>query len=184
MGNSIQEQLLKAGLVSEEQLRNASKPPRQARHDGSKGTTRRRKRGSSVRPNATQRAATTKPSRQTPPPSLEELNARIRKLLEAHRENTEAAEVPYNFTRENRIKKLYVTEEQRQKLLAGDLVIAGYRRVHHIIPANVGEQIQGLREEIFVHRADPNSESQIQSQEPQSEGDQADKHIVPDDLIW
>jgi uncharacterized protein YaiL (DUF2058 family) len=84
--------------------------------------------------------------------------------------------------RENRIKKLYVTEEQRKALLAGELSIAGYRRVHHIIPTSVADEIQALRDEIYVHRSgQPESELAQADDTPAPE---AEEHAVPDDLVW
>ena len=180
MGNSLQEQLLKAGLVSEQQLERANKPARPPR---AKGQGKRRKRA--MGPKGSIKGNNGKPAQPAAPPgpTLEELNAKIRGLLDTHRQNAEDAEVPYNFARENRIKKLYVTEEQREKLLAGELAIAGYRRVHHIIPTGIADEIQGIREEIFVHRASdgvvpPNSEASPGDEEANGE------HDIPDDLVW
>ena len=173
MGNSIQEQLLKAGLVSEEQLKNANKPPRPARPKG-QGKRRKRAKGAErapLRQNMTPAKAT---------PTLEELNAKIRGLLEAHRQNLDDADVPYNFARDNRIKKLYVSEEQRQQLLSGELAIAGYRRVHHIHPKHIADEIQTMREEIFVHRATDEAETPAGADTPPAD----DEHAVPDDLVW
>ena len=96
----------------------------------------------------------------------------------------------YNWdykVQDDRIKKLYVTEEQRAGLLAGELAIAGYRRVHHIIPTPVADEILSLRDEIFVHRAGQEGEDQkTLAEKLESTGESADpeEHAIPDDLIW
>ena len=204
MGNSLQDQLLKSGLVSQEQLSNATKPARSNRPkaaDRKRGDKRRKRppqnadrerRGPSTSNTSGARGevAVSQPSL----PTLEELNSHIRKLLDDNRQNVAEAEVPYNFMRETRIKKLYVTEEQRRQLLSGELSIAGYRRVHHVIPTPVAEEILALRSEIFVHRAgetsptasdsptenetSPGAPSELDSTLPSSSED------VPDDLVW
>ena len=198
MGNSLQEQLLKAGLVSPEQLRDATQPPRvnQTKAADRKRGDKRRKR--SPRPTGGEQRSAPKPTAgppgaggpvAAPQPTLEQLNTQIRKLLDDNRQNVEDAEVPYNFMRENRIKKLYVTDEQRRQLLGGELAIAGYRRIHHVIPTLVAEEILALRSEIFVHRAtidsptpsanvaNPERASGPESTLPSSSAD------VPDDLV-
>ncbi|MCH9674982.1 MAG: DUF2058 domain-containing protein [Gammaproteobacteria bacterium] len=166
MGNSLQEQLLKAGLVSEDQLEKSRQPA--ARPKRRKGGDKRKK------SQAGRGAKPTKPAAPASTP-VEELNRQIRVLLDEHRQNDDTGEVPFYFQREGRIKKLFVTEEQRRRLVAGEFAVAGYRRRHHVIPLEVADQIQSLREEIFVFRSDPNAPVEA---DPSAEDD------VPDDLVW
>lgn len=173
MGNSLQDQLLKAGLVTEEQARRAREGRRGARgrRAGPKGD-RARARGE--KPPARARAAEPAPPPGAPADAEAErvkaLNVRIRRLIDAHRVNDDAAEFVFHFTRGDRVKHVYVTEAQRRDLARGVLAIAGFRARHHLVPAHVADEIHALRPEIFVFRAD-------------AAGDAVDDG-VPDDLVW
>ena len=189
MGNSLQEQLLKAGLVSEKQR---DKSLTRIKKSKTSRTSNQRESPLefTVKPRASAQQKAQPPDSAicpstTPPPTtsfpardrlpVEELNRQIRILLKEHRQNDDTSETHFYFPRDGRIKKLFVTEEQRAKLIAGELAVAGYQRRHHVIPVGVAEKILALREEIFIFRADPSS--------PKNE-DIALEHAIPDDLIW
>ena len=189
MRNSLQEQLLKVGLVSEKQQ--GKSPTHHKKSKASRDSKRRELHSglpvkphtsaqqkshsphSALSPCVTPQPTTPSPARDKLP--VEELNRQIRILLKEHRQNDDTGEAPFYFPREGRIKKLFVTEEQRTKLIAGELAVAGYQRRHHVIPVSVAEKILALREEIFIFRADLNS--------PENENI-APEHAIPDDLIW
>ena len=121
--------------------------------------------------------------------SVQTLNLRIRELLDRHALNDRKAEVAFNFTRENVIRRVYVTDEQRRKLAAGELAIVGFRRRHHIVPAAVADEIQALRSIVFVHRAagagaGVASDAPVPAPAAAAEDDPYRDFPVPDDLHW
>ena len=116
-------------------------------------------------------------------PSVRALNLRIRELLDRHAQNDRIAELAFNFTRENTVRRVYVTDEQRRRLAGGELAIVGFRRRHHLVPAEVADEIQGLRPIVFVHRA---AEAGDDAPTPDAapEDDPYRDFPVPDDLHW
>ena len=121
-------------------------------------------------------------------PSVQALNLRIRELLDRHAMNDRRAEIAFNFRRENVIRRVYVTDEQRGRLAGGELAVVGFRRRHHIVPASVADEIQALRPIVFVYRALPSGDAPVPGAAPDgSEPDSEDPYRdfpVPDDLHW
>ena len=116
-------------------------------------------------------------------PSVQALNLRIRELLDRHALNDRKAELAFNFTREHTVRRVYVTDEQRRRLAAGELAIVGFRRRHHLVPAEVADEIQALRPIVFVHRAaEAGGDSPVPDAAP--EDDPYRDFPVPDDLHW
>ena len=202
---SLQDQLLKAGLATPEQLRKARadqrreqrreprgrrdgqdasrtpgrRPPKRARgaaapasSPASDGDVGRRKERSTARGPAPGQDA-----------SVQALNLRIRELLDRHALNDRKAELAFNFARENTVRRVYVTDEQRRRLAGGELAIVGFRRRHHIVPAGVADEIQALRPIVFVHRAAP-AGGDAPHPESATEDDPYLEFPVPDDLHW
>ena len=164
MGRSLQDALLSTGLVTEDQVRGSKRSS--SKRSGKPAGRRKKKRA----PKSSRPAV----ARPKPEDAREILNAEIRALLDANRLNDESADTPFHFTRDSRVKHIYVTRAQRDRIVAGELAIAAYRRMHHVIPAAIADRIQALRPEIFVFRADGESGA----------GEAEDDHPVPDDLVW
>lgn len=222
---SLQDQLLKAGLATPEQLRKAQseqrraqrresrgkrdaqegsrtpnlRPPKRsraapgargvpddaaARRDGGAGGQRRA--GPRRRPDPGRVEVARSPpagTRSEADASVQALNLRIRELLDRHALNDRKAELAFNFTRENTVRRVYVTDEQRRRLAGGELAIVGFRRRHHLVPAKVADEIQALRPIVFVHRAAvAGSDSPAPDTAP--EDDPYRDFPVPDDLHW
>ena len=86
-------------------------------------------------------------------------------------------DTPFHFPRGDRLKRLYVSGEQRRRLAAGELAIVGFRGRHHLVARPAGERIRELRPEVFVFVA--------------AGGDGADEveegyegYEIPDGLVW
>ena len=227
---SLQDQLLKAGLATSEQLRKAqaeqrrekrreprgkrdaqdgsqapgTRPPKQrhaapgSRAGPGRETEQREEHGQPAgrhRRGAPRRAAGGHGQPESPrgrrpaeaPPgqdaSVQGLNLRIRELLDRHALNDRKAELAFNFTRENTVRRVYVTDEQRRRLAGGVLAIVGFRRRHHIVPAEVADEIQALRPIVFVHRAAP-ADADAPAPDAAAEDDPYRDFPVPDDLHW
>lgn len=194
MSNDLRDQLLKAGLVTEEQVTKAeqqrNKPqPKPAHKSGprkkasvrkSKATPRKRPAGQSEAADlAKAYAAREKQERreqETQAQAAREAEARrrevkgkLRELVEQHQQNLETADIPYRFTVSGKVKQVYVTEPQRQQLAAGELSIALLDGKRHILPPEIGEQILALDPERVVIRHDPST---------------AAEDDIPEDLVW
>lgn len=207
MARSLRDELLKAGLVTDEQAARAERGSRQspkpaaarARKSSPKPTsqsTRGRATGESRGRPPRRRAghaANREPreSRQTsgvaaspasPTPDPEErvrrLNVEIRRILDAEAEKAEPdSDTPFHFARGDRLKRLYVSADQRRRLAAGELAIVGFRGRHHLVPRRAGERVLELRPEVFVF---------IETGEAGADAtvDGYEGYEVPDSLVW
>ena len=162
----------------------AQSPGRSAAVRERPGAARGRRRERGRNENARQRPAESPPGPDT---TVQALNLRIRELLDRHALNDRNADLAFNFTRENTVRRVYVTDAQRRGLAGGELAIVGFRRRHHIVPAAVADEIRALRSIVFVHRAAAAGEvggSASVAPNASTQDDPYRDFPVPDDLHW
>lgn len=182
--SSLQEQLLKAGLVDEKKLARAKQ------EKNKQADQARRKRGKkSQPPDATRQRAQNKKAerdrelnRQRQQQARQkELAAQATQLIVDNRLERTRGEQPYGFVYKRKVKKIYVTEAQKKQLADGQLAIATYvaadGRLFELVPKAVAEKI-GQRDESFLVNIDPVEDSTRDENDPYSD------YEVPDDLIW
>ena len=224
MARSLRDELLKAGLVTNEQASRAergSRPPTKPAkskaagraqgktqdrtqgktQDGTRGKTQDRTRSRAARYSS--RREPRDPSKQRPPapipasapapapapapvkpPSpdpeerVKQLNVEIRRILDTEAEKAEPeSDTPFHFARGDRLKRLYVSEDQRRRLSDGGLAIVGFRGRHHLVPRRAGERVRELRPEVFVFVAagEAGADAVVEGYEG---------YEVPDGLVW
>ena len=190
MKNALQEQLLKAGLATEEQLTRAKsgkrKPPRQTRK-GSGGNPRPSRQKSNRKPAsehsdlakayaARQQAEREEAERKKRIKAQRKANrAKIRQLTLDNCLNVADADIPFQFMVGTNIKNIYVTEAQRKQLLDGQLQITFQDGKRCLITAGVAEQIHKLDPEKLI----------IKPAEVEEHVDESYAEFkVPDDLNW
>ncbi len=192
MGNSLRDELLKVGLVSEERLK---KPGRFKR--GKAGPGKKRKESStpppSERTNTTARHVLRENQRRTArfvrdttlsgttvaESAKNALRRKIQELIQTERFDHAQADVAYHFVKGKRIKRIYVTENQRAQLTAGTIVIAALEGNHHLLSRSAAEQLLSLAPQTIICGAAEaagggESPSEIHRYE----------HPVPDDISW
>lgn len=196
MGSSLQEQLLKAGLVTEQQVRREKARGTEAVRRGQK----HRKAPHAVRHRTQQStaAAVSKPTQESPartvptvakqsekqdkkaasPSDRKLLRARIKILLRRHRVNDAEAETPYHFLVGKHIRRIYVTDAQHALLCQGQLVIIPFGERHYLLSLDKVGALQQL---------DPNLTIITHKSANTTDSDTDDVYAgyrVPDDLIW
>lgn len=126
MGNSLQEQLLKAGLVNAQTVKQTRSDKRkQVKHSGGQPTPEEQAaRAAADR----ERAAKIERDRELNRQRQEEAARRaaeneIRQLIHTHRVVRDQGDLAYNFTDGSTLKRLYVNAEQHASLVAGRLAI-------------------------------------------------------------
>jgi len=175
---TLQEQLLKAGLVSSKKMdkvqRTAKKSRVQAREareaveENKKAQLERDKQLSEQQ----KQAALSK-----------EYKAQVKQLIEMNRVDISKGDIGFNFTDGNLIKKIFVDKTTQAQLINGRLAIARLvvessgESQYAIIPASVADKIaQRDANSIVLNSA--------LSQEEQDEEDPYADFKVPDDLMW
>ncbi len=186
MGNSLRDELLKVGLVSEER----PEKPRRARR-GKKRPAKKREPAPAQAPGDDSGAAARHVLRENQRRTARfvrdsslggvsvaenakrALRRKIQALIQDERRNHDQAEIPYHFIKGKRIKRVYVTEPQRDELTDGKLVIAALDGDHHLLTPEAGERLLALAPQTVIcsgAEAHPDSAD--------------DEHPVPDDITW
>ena len=158
MAKSLQDQLLGAGLATEEQLKKAQESKKRPKRSHKPKNTQQQikpKRGkkpaSDLAQFYQQRSSFEKKTRDDDEKKKKEAarikklnNKKIRKLLLDNLKNTDDAEIRYNFVVGTNIKYLYVTEQQQEALGKGELAITflGGRRC--LIPSSLVTELRVL----------------------------------------
>jgi len=178
MGNSLQDQLLKAGLATEKQAKKAKAgkaPPKR----GKKGQPPALSESTAAARQAqADKAARDKAlnEKRKAEAELRERRAQIRQLIDKHRLSRDEGEIGYNFVDRGKIRKLYVTPEIQTKLSKGQLDIARLDGRYDVVPAEVADRIRERDERCLVARPAPSGEP--------AEDDPYKDFKVPDDLMW
>jgi uncharacterized protein YaiL (DUF2058 family) len=179
MGNSLQEQLIKAGLADEKQARKARAPKQ---HQKKKKGQRNPQPGESARAARQVRAEKAARDRalnekRQAKAERKALVAQIRQLIDENRlERGEDAEIGYYFQDGDKIRKIFVTESMQRQLGDGQLEIVRLGGRYDLVPPAVADKIR-QRDPVFV------VERRVSEQEP-AEDDPYKDYKVPDDLMW
>jgi uncharacterized protein YaiL (DUF2058 family) len=190
MGNDLREQLLKAGLATQDQAREAGRKVAAERKQQSKGKKKKKKGqgGGSLadKNSAAYRAAMAQAAKVARDRELNaereaarrqrSLSAQVLDLLQGNAQEREGGDLAYNFVQDSRIRHIYVNAGQRKALAAGRLAIIGMDNGYYLVEHAVADRALTLEPTLFVHRAEP---------EPAPEEDDPYADFpVPDDLMW
>jgi len=178
LSNSLQNQLLKIGLVDEKKVKQVKKEKhKQAKQRGKKAVPV----DEAARLAQQSAAEKAERDRELNRQRREEaerraLAAQVRQLIEMNRLPREEGEIPYNFSDNNTVKRLYVTEQMQRQLGLGRLSIVRLDEQYELVPTAVAEKIR-QRDESCV----------ILCNEPDEHNDEDDPYAdyqIPDDLMW
>ncbi len=150
MGNSFQDQLLKAGLVNKKQVN-------KARHE--KKITRQQNKGKKTSENqseARQKKLVLEQRtrelnrRQNEEKMKQEKLAQARHLIETNRLPLDDHGEPYYFPVGKKIKRLFVSQEMTEQLSRGQLAIVKINDNYEVVTAKAAKQIAGRDREALV----------------------------------
>ncbi len=184
MGNALRDQLLKAGLVNEKQVKQATK-------EKQKEAKRQHGQVKSEVPDAEalriQRAKEEKIERDRQINRQRQLEAekkallaQIRQLVEQHKHEKGEGDTPYNFVDQGKVKRMYVSEPVRQRIVAGQLAIVRLEKGYELVPPETAEKIKSRMADCVVVQNEPKRQAATET----SPDDPYAKFQIPDDLIW
>lgn len=180
---TLQDQLLKAGLVNEKQAKQAGKDKRKqnkvARRTGEDLGEELKQSAQLSRAQKAERDRALNRERQLEQ-ERKAVAAQIKQLIQTHRQPKGAGygEVDYNFTDAKRIKKLRVSPAVQQQLIRGQLAVVRLGDDYELVPRVVADKI-ALRD------ADSVVVANTKSAQPQDEDEDPYKdYVIPDDLMW
>lgn len=182
MRNPLQDQLLKAGLVSKGK---AAKAVREQ--------DKKRKGKGPVAPSAEQvevrRLQAEKATRdralaaeRNARRERDEVRAQSRQIIETHQVEHEG-EIAYRFTDGNKIRSLWVDEALRTQLAQGALVVVRHGDGHALLPRPAADKVRERDPSLIVL---DNGRDDVRADDSAEDADDAyyKQFEVPDDLVW
>lgn len=175
MSQSLQDQLVQAGLARPGQ---AGKRDRKRKPGGGKpATASRRQQGqreADTKPGTTPHA---EPAAGKAPKSKRQLKRErieaVTQVISAHALPRAQGEVPYRYTRGERIKETWVSEGERKALAAGQIALIAQRGRNALIPAERVDEVRAIDPHAVLICVQTGADDEYEYGPP-----------VPDDLIW
>ena len=181
MGESLQEQLLKAGLVDKSKASQVRKQKSRKARQERKG----------ARPAPNSQAQRERPREQEEKSARDralneqrnearrqrEIAAQVSQLVKSHRHPRGDGENarPFHFENKGKIKRMYVSPETSEMITAGKLVIVNHNGVFELVPPEVAEKIR---------QRNPGLVIDLPQEGPAGDDDPYAAYTVPDDLVW
>ena len=176
---SLQDQLLKAGLVDDKKAhkikKNKQKQTRQKQKNKVETTDEAKLAAQQAQAEQVERDRQLNLQRKAET-ERKAVAAQVRQLVEMNRQSRDDGEVDYSFTDGTLIKRLSVTETQLKQLSNGRLSIIKLDNRYELIPTLVAEKIQQRDKGIPILSNQP-------TETPEEDDPYAD-YQVPDDLMW
>jgi len=178
---SLQDQLLKAGLVNQHKAKQVKTQKRKQAKQKNKSADQ----AEAQRLAREARAKQIEKDRQLNQQRNQEAEKRqqanqIAQLIETNKLAQEEEGIPYRFTDDNKVKEIYVSEAIRQKIISGRLAIVratGQR--YEVVASEVAEKIRQCDASVIVVLFD-NTEQKPND----AEDDPYKDYEIPDGLIW
>ena len=176
---SLQEQFLKAGLIDKKKVNKANQEKSlQKKVERQTGTQTvdeirlaaletQRKNAERARELNAQRDAAAK---------QKAIMAQITQMVQQSRQNKGKGDIAYNFTHDNKIKRIYVSAAVQTHLVAGRLVIVCQGDANELLPRVIADKI-----------AERNASLVVRVNKTSTEVDADDPYAafqIPDDLMW
>lgn len=182
MANSLQDQLLQAGVANKKQAKKAKHAQRMEKNRAKKGieqeetaAERARRKQKEQAEKDRQLAAAQKAKREE-----EEIGAQVRQLIDSNQLPREEGDQPYQFVQAKKINKIYVTAKQLKQLSNGYIGIVAKGDDFALVPTVVAEKI-GQRDEaavLVLHLTKSKSDNTRDEDDPYAD------YPIPDDLMW
>lgn len=180
---SLQEQLLKAGIVDKKKAKQAEQEKHKKNKQANKGQPQKDETKELAKQALAEKSARDRELNRQKEQAAEEkaVAAQIKQLIEVNHIDRSKGESSYQFTDGKKIKKIYVTEQQHNLLSKGSIAIV--RLAEHqndqyeLVPAGVADKIKQRDETIVI----------VQNEASTDNTDDDDYYAdfkIPDDLMW
>lgn len=179
---SLQDQLLKAGLIDTKKAKQANKEKRKetnvARRSAEPVFDEVKQSAEQVRVEKAERDRELNRQREE---ALQQkaIAAQIKQLIENHRQPKDAGkgDVEYNFTDGKLIKKMRVSSQVQEQIVRGLLAVVKLGEGYELVPCIVADKI-AQRDEKAVIVANVKAHTQTDDDDPYKD------YVIPDDLMW
>lgn len=182
MKNPFQDQLLKAGIVTKQQVNKVNQQKvnkqKQQRNDQKTPTDENTLEAQFTARAKAERDRDRALNQQKAQQARDRaISAEINQLIKNNCiKRDDHCEIAYNFEHQNKIKRLYINEDMKQRLLRGKLGIARIKGTYELVPLAIAEKIQSRNEKrIIIFDVE---------QAITDENDPYADHQIPDNLMW
>jgi uncharacterized protein len=176
---SLQEQLLKAGLVDKNKVKKVnqdkSKQKKVERRTGEQTVDEARLAALETQRKNAERARELNAQRDDAARQKAAM-AQIAQMVEKNRQSKGGGDIAYNFTHGTRIERIYVSAAVQAHLVAGRLAIVCQGGVTELVPRVIADKIAERDASLVVRVNKPGTE--IDADDPYA------AYQIPDDLTW
>lgn len=179
MRNSLQDQLLKSGLVNEKKIKEANRAKDKQKKQAGKSTAQldqeRRLAEQALRDKA--EADRERARQHNAAQHAREITAQIAQLVQHYRQPRTGGDIAYNFVDGGVIKKMLLGATLREQLIRGQLVIVRSGAAYELVPVAAAERIRSRDAGAIVVWNTPAADQS-------AEDDPYKDFPIPDDLMW
>ena len=185
MSNPFQDQLLKAGLVTKQQVLKAKrdKHMQTKQQRGTNTATVDETTVDETKARAQQIVAEKADQARDANKLKEEqsrqkaLNAEITQIISSHLiKRNEGCELGYNFEHEKKVKTIYINADMKQQIINGKIGITCLDNRYELVPRTIAEKIKQRNDKAIILYSDNLSSADVD--------DPYAKYKIPDDLMW
>lgn len=176
---SLQDQLLKAGIVDQKKAKKISKEKRKQAKQIPKGEVLVNESKEQA-----QRALARKADQDRQRNKLRQaqedkkaIHAQVIQLIKTNTIDRRGGETAYQFTDDKTIKKIYVTTQLQNELSRGQLAIVKLADEYTLVPRKIAEKIIQREEHIVIFQ-NSNEKAEVDVDDPYAD------YQIPDDLMW
>ncbi len=177
---SLQDQLLKAGLVDKKKAKQVKQEKRKQIKQQPKGQEAVNETAERARQALKEKAEKDRQMNLERQKEAEQkaLKAQVKQIITQHRIRREEGDVPYQFVDNNKIKKIYVTQAVYDQLVRGQVGIAALNESYELIPRVIADKIIQRDPEAMVKMPEKATDEQAAEDDPYAD------YPIPDDLMW
>lgn len=178
--NALQAQLLKAGLIDQKKAKKLNK---QTQHQQRLGQDDDATLKAELAQAQQQKIAKDQALNQEKQRALDEkaLKANIEQMIQQHKIKDYEGDISYQFIDEQKIKKIYVSQQVYNALVNGSLIIARTQTQDYAyLPKALAERIEQKMSGFMINF---NQQQHENTQSTDEEDPYAD-YVIPDDLMW
>lgn len=176
---SLQEQLLKAGLVDKKKVKLAnqdkSKQKKVELRTGTQSVDEVRLAAQETQRKNAERARELNAERDAAA-KQKAIVAQIAEMVQKNRQSKGNGDIPYNFTHDKKIERIYVSAAVQAHLVAGRLVIVCQGKTVELVPRVIADKI-AERDVALVVRVNKTA-AVVDEDDPYA------AFQIPDDLMW
>lgn len=176
---SLQDQLLKAGLTSQKKVKQVNqektRQKKEERRTGVQSVDEAQLAAQETQRKNAERARELNAQRDAAA-RQKALQAQIAQMIQQSRQDKGAGDIAYNFTYDNKIKRLFVSPAVQTHLTAGRLVIVAHGEGFELVPKVVAAKIAERDPAVVVWINKTSNE--VDADDPYAD------YKIPDDFTW